>query len=112
MLIFRKMRMMRIPAMMLYLLGASRKEAAELVGMPEESVKTVLRRMFRDGFPALRDRRLSKAPFVGNLLPSPLQVSARREGEDCIVDFGINDSTLKYLPSCTGHFPRSLNSST
>ncbi len=86
---------MRLLAIMLYVPGASRKEAAASVGMPEESVKTVLRRMFRDGFPALRDRRSSKAPFVGSLSPNPLQISARREDEDCIVSFGINGSTLK-----------------
>ena len=66
--------LMRILAFALYLLGASRKEVAALVEMPEESVKTLLRVVLRDGFPALRDRRLSAAPPIAVAPPSPTQI--------------------------------------
>ncbi|MCP3878977.1 MAG: hypothetical protein GY701_11395, partial [Sulfitobacter sp.] len=51
--------LMRILALALHLLGARRKEVAALVEMPEESVKTLLRLVLRDGFTAVRDRRFS-----------------------------------------------------
>ena len=56
--IFPRKLLMHILAFALHLLGASRKEVAALVEMPQESVKTLLRVVLRDGFPALRDRRL------------------------------------------------------
>ena len=53
--------LMRVLAFALHLLGVRRKEVAELVEMPEESVKTLLRVVLSDGFPALHDRRSSSA---------------------------------------------------
>ena len=44
--------LMRILAFALHLLGAKRKVVAALVGLPEESVKTALRLVLRDGFAA------------------------------------------------------------
>ena len=49
----------RIVALALYLLGAKRSAVAELVGVPVESLKTLLRRLLADGLPALQDRRRS-----------------------------------------------------
>ena len=51
--------------------GEDATDVAALVEMPEESVKTLLRVVLRDGFSALHDRRLSAAPpNVANALPS------------------------------------------
>jgi aspartate/methionine/tyrosine aminotransferase len=44
-----------------------------------KSVKTLLRVMLRDGFPAVRDRRLSAPQPVGVAPPRQPQISARRE---------------------------------
>lgn len=49
----------RIVALALYLLGAKRSAVAELVGVPTESLRTLLRRLLADGLPALQDRRRS-----------------------------------------------------
>ena len=54
--VFPRKLLMRILAFALHLLGAERKVVAALVGMPQESVKTALRLVLRDGFAALRDR--------------------------------------------------------
>ena len=74
--------LMRILAFALHLLGASRKEVAALVEMPEESVKTLLRVVLRDGFPALRDRRLSAPPPIAVAPPSPTQIIVNHDHEE------------------------------
>ncbi|MCP3883347.1 MAG: hypothetical protein GY701_33830 [Sulfitobacter sp.] len=65
-----------------------------MVEMPEESVKTLLRLVLRDGFPALRDRRLSAAPPVTDASPSPIQISARRDQAGWRVEFGTRGESL------------------
>ena len=60
--VFPRKLLMRMLAFTLHLLGAKRKDVATLVDMPEESVKTVVRLVLRDGFYALRDRRRSEGP--------------------------------------------------
>ena len=96
-LVFPHKSLMFILGYTLYLLGAKRKEAAALAGMPEESVKTALRRVFRDGFPALHDRRFSMTPSERYAAERP-RISVYRQGDDCIVDFGANGNTVR-LPA-------------
>ncbi len=85
--------LMRILAFALHLLGARRKAVAALVEMPEESVKTSLRLVLRDGFPALRDRRLTAAPAMAP--PTPPQISAHSDQAGWTVQFGTQGATLK-----------------
>ncbi len=85
----------KILAFSIYLLGAKRRSVAETVGMPDESVKTAVRVAFREGFPALRDRRCSgtgRSPEASRL---GLRLSVRREGECCVVDFGVQGKELR-----------------
>ena len=84
--------LMRLLAFTLHLLGAKRKAVAALVGMPEESVKTVVRLALRDGFPALRDRRRSEGPPIVTASPSPPRIVVRREGEWYVVEFGLGEN--------------------
>lgn len=86
--------LMRVLAFSLHLLGARRKVVAALVGMPEESVKTAIRLVLRDGFPALRDRRLSEVPSVARVSPSQLQLTVRQEENVYRVNFGEHARTL------------------
>jgi len=92
--VFPRRLLMRIMAFALHLLGAKRKEVAALVEMPEESVKTLLRLVLGDGFPALRDRRLSAALPVANVPPSPPPISVRRNQEGWIVELATERDTL------------------
>ncbi len=92
--VFPRKLLMRILAFALHLLGATRKEVAALVDLPEESVKTLLRVMLRDGFPALRDRRLSAPPPIAVAPSSPPQISARGDQEGWIVEFGAQGKIL------------------
>lgn len=54
----------RILALALYLLGARRKAVAELLGIPLETVKSLVQRVFSDGLPALEDRRRKGSTFA------------------------------------------------
>lgn len=92
--VFPRRLLMRVLAFALHLLGARRSVVAAMVEMPEESVKTVVRLVLRDGFPALRDRRWSEVGSVIRATPSPSPITARREADGRIVDFGPN-ATLK-----------------
>jgi len=93
--VFPKKLLMRMLAFTLHLMGAKRKDVAALVGMPEETVKTCIRLVLRDGFDALRDRRRSaRSPIVTE---SPIQahISARREEEFYVVEFGPSGGSLR-----------------
>jgi transposase len=93
--VFPRGALMRLLAFTLHLLGVRRQVVASLVGMPEESVKTVSRLVMRDGFTALRDRRRSEKGPVTEAATSPVAVTARREGEWYIVTFGEDGSSLR-----------------
>ena len=97
--VFPRKLLMRILAFALHLLGASRKEVAALVEMPEESVKTLLRVVLRDGFPALHDRRLSAPPAVVVAPPSPSQITVSQDHEGWIVEFGTHPGTTLRIPA-------------
>lgn len=88
---------MRLLAFALHVLGVERKVVAALVGMPDESVKTVVRLAMGDGFQALRDRRRSDWPSVVKLSPDPgpLRIAARRQDDCCMVEFGPGPEVLK-----------------
>jgi hypothetical protein len=93
--VFPKKLLMRLLAFTLHLLGARRQVVAQLVGMPEESVKTVIRTVTRDGFTALRDRRQSEAKQVLPSEPAKPSVSAYREGDYYVVEFGNAEASLR-----------------
>lgn len=92
--VFPRKLLMHILAFALHLLGARRKAVAALVEMPEESVKTLLSLVLREGFPAIRDRRLSALSPKTTVPASPPQISARRAAEGWVVEFGTRDNTL------------------
>lgn len=85
----------KILAFSIYLLGAKRRSVADLVGMPDESVKTAVRVALRDGFAALRDRRCSGIDRRSEACTTERCISARREDECCIVDFGVQEKELR-----------------
>jgi len=85
----------KILAFSIYLLGAKRRRVADLVGMPDESVKTAVRVALRDGFSALRDRRCSSVDRLPEACRAERQLSARREEECCVVDFGVQEKELR-----------------
>jgi hypothetical protein len=86
---------MRLLAFTIHLLGVRRQVVASLVRMPEESVKTVVRFVMRDGFQALRDRRHSETPPIATAAPRSTSVTARQEGEWYIIEFGADGNSMR-----------------
>jgi transposase len=93
--VFRPEVLNKILAFSVYLLGAKRRSVADMVGMPEESVKTTVRVSLRDGFAALRDRRYSGAEDVSEVRRAEPRLAVRREDEYCVVDFGVQGRELR-----------------
>jgi transposase len=84
----------------LYLLGARTGAIASLVGMPEESGKTVIKRISKGGLPALGDRRRSARAYE-HQLPQPAirsqQVSIITEGDSCLISFFDSEQQIQIL---------------
>lgn len=81
----------------LYLLGAKLNALATLIEIPEESVKTTINRVMKDGLPALLDRRQSAKTYelqLSTSLRCP-KVSVLIEGGCCVITFGDTDHQLK-----------------
>jgi len=79
----------------LHLQGVRRTEIASLVKRPEESVKTSIRVLLRDGLAALQDRRCADVGRAGSMPVRSLTVTTRREGECQIVGFGVPGQELR-----------------
>jgi len=93
--VFPSVLLKRIIVFVLYLLGAKRGSVASVMGIPQESVKTAVRVILQDGFAAFRDRRRSDAPAIPQTVVVSAHVSARREGEWCVVAFGSDANQVK-----------------
>ncbi len=84
----------------LYLLGARMNAIAIFVDMPEESGKTTINRILRDGIPALSDRRCSAKvcePQLPPTSPQESQVSVITEDGYCVITFEKSNQQLKIL---------------
>lgn len=95
----------RILLFALYLLGVRVKAIASLVQVPEESVKTTISRVMRDGIPAFLDRRKSIKTYEAQLSPHPqtLQASVLVAEGYCEITFGDMDHQLKIEQSHKVH---------
>ncbi|MGA7878483.1 MAG: hypothetical protein WCA08_22685 [Desulfoferrobacter sp.] len=93
--VFSAVLLKRIIAFVLYLLGAKRRSIASVVGMPQESIKTAVRVILRDGFAAFRDRRHANTPAVAQTVMAPVRICARREDEWYIVALGSDVNEVK-----------------
>lgn len=90
----------------LYLLGARMNAIATLIKIPEESGKTAISRILRDGIHALSDRRYSAKICEHYPPPSPLQeqdVSIKTEGSSCVITFANFNHQLKISQSHRVH---------
>ncbi len=90
--------LLRILVFALHLFGAKRQSISSLTGMPEESVKTALRVLLRDGFQAFIDRRKSKMISIPKISTNTKRVTIRIEGDWIIIDFDSNEENLR-IPS-------------
>ncbi len=89
----------RILCFSLYLLGAKRKAIASLMEIPQESVKTNISKVMKDGFSAFRDRRTSENRYDPPTWtpPEELQTTLLVEEKFCTVVFGGMGRKLRIL---------------
>ena len=98
----------------LYLLGARVGAIASLVGMPEESGKTVIKRISKGGLLALGDRRQSAKAYEHQLPYSAIQshqVSVITEGDSCLITFFDSERQIKILRKNRVHLTSPMASS-
>lgn len=88
----------RIVAFVLYLLGAKRKDIAKATKIPLESVKTAVRVINKDGFPALRDRRRSDVFLRPKVVKAVPKITVRKDGDHCLVKFCEGNNLKMKIP--------------
>ena len=80
----------RIVGMSLYLLGATRSSIGKAIGMPKESVKTLLKTLNRDGLSALEDRRRSHSTFLPVKQVKGTDITLHTHEDSVHIDLGYN----------------------
>lgn len=85
----------RILCFALYLLGANRRAIGEVLGIPAETAKSIIKAIGRNGIPALEDRRRRNSAFPPRpSIPHIGPVSVHTSQEFVIVEFGLEDRRL------------------
>jgi len=79
----------------LYLLGVNRKAVSQLLSIPLETAKSIIKAVNRDGLGALEDRRRRFSSFLPKVQPKPASITLREEKDHVIVDLGVGDRNLK-----------------
>jgi len=79
----------------LYLLGVKRKAIAQLLSIPLETAKSIIKAVNRDGLGALEDRRRRFSTFLPRVEPEPSPITLREEEDYIVVDLGGGGRCLK-----------------
>jgi transposase len=85
----------RILCFALYLLGVNRKAISQLLGIPLETAKSIIKAVNRDGLEALEDRRRRFSTFLPKIQFEPARFTLRDEEDHVVVDLGGGDTFLK-----------------
>ncbi len=85
----------RLLCFALYLLGVNRRAIGQVLGLPAETAKSIIKAISKDGLAALEDRRCR-----GSALPTPpllpvIPISVHTNQELVIVQFGPGDRRLE-----------------
>lgn len=78
----------RILCFALYLLGVNRKAVSQLLCIPLETAKSIIKAVNRDGLEALEDRRRQFSTFLPKVQPESASITLREEKDHVVVDFG------------------------
>ena len=79
----------------LYLLGIDRKTISETLDISPGSLRTLLRRLLKDGLAGFEDQRRSSTSSYPPAEVKLCEVTPREDTQWIIVDFGIQDRKLK-----------------
>lgn len=79
----------------LYLLGVNRKAIGQVLNIPSETAKSIIKTINRDGLAAFEDRRRQFSAFVPQASLQPQPITLREEEGHLLVDFGISGRVLR-----------------
>ncbi len=85
----------RLLCFALYLLGVNRSAVGRSLGIPPETVKSMLKALHRDGLVALEDRRRRRSTFLPPAAPEQPPLRLRHQPQHVEVDFGAGRRPLK-----------------
>jgi len=85
----------RLLCFALYLLGVNRSAIGELLKIPPETAKSIIKSVKRNGLSALEDRRRRSSNFLPKAKPDPPVVTLRENEERIALDFGDGGRILQ-----------------
>jgi len=85
----------RLLCFALYLLGLNRMDIGRSLGLPAETVKSVIKTLLRDGLSALHDRRRQSPTLTPPPCPQLPPVVLTQEQDVVVLDLGGQDRLLK-----------------
>jgi len=85
----------RILCFALYLLGVNRKVIAQLLNIPMETAKSIIKAVNRDGLGALEDRRRRFSTFLPKAQAEPPPITLRADEDHVVVDLGVSGRYFK-----------------
>jgi transposase len=85
----------RVLCYSLYLLGVNRKAVGQVLSIPTETAKSIIKAINRDGIVAFEDRRRQFSTFLPQTPWQPEPIKLRKEENHIIIDFGKDERTLK-----------------
>ncbi|MDP2645411.1 MAG: hypothetical protein Q8P24_10760 [Desulfobacterales bacterium] len=72
----------------LYLLGVNRSAIAQLLSIPLETAKSIIKAVTRDGLGAFEDRRRRVSTFLPEVEAEPAPITLKTEEDHIVVDLG------------------------
>lgn len=85
----------RLLCFALFLLGVNRRAIGQVLGLPAETAKSIIKAIGKNGLPALEDRRCRGSALQTRPAPIVTPISVHTTKELVIVEFGIQDRRLE-----------------
>lgn len=85
----------RLLCFALYLLGVNRSTIGELLKIPAETAKSIIKSVNKNGLSALEDRRHRSSSFLPIAEPDPPTIKVRESQDHITVDFGAGGRILR-----------------
>jgi len=79
----------------LYLLGVNRRTIGQILNIPSETAKSIIKTINRDGLAAFEDRRRQFSAFIPQASLQPQPITVREEEGHLLVDFGMSGRVLR-----------------
>jgi len=85
----------RLICFVLYLLGVNRRAIADLLSIPLDSTKSIIKAVERDGLPAFEDRRQRVSSFLSPCTQKTYQIKVQKDTDWLTINFGYSDKALR-----------------